>query len=245
MTDLTQAPYRSRPLNPVSETGGAVTDQAGPRPAVSAGRRCLNVTAAIGLILVSLPLWLLIAVLIKLSSRGPVLYTQTRIGLDKRRGTTGPDDPRRRNDLGGRPFTIYKFRTMYEGAEHGVGEVWASRDDPRVTAVGRWLRLYRLDELPQLLNVLRGEMNLVGPRPERPSIVAELRQLIPHYQRRHRTLPGITGRAQVSLRYDASLDDVREKLQHDIAYIGEASAWTDFKIMLRTIPVVLFRRGSH
>jgi lipopolysaccharide/colanic/teichoic acid biosynthesis glycosyltransferase len=134
---------------------------------------------------------------------------------------------------------------MRVDAEQGTGAIWASADDPRITPVGRWLRQYRLDELPQLINVLRGEMNLVGPRPERPTIVTELRKEIPHYQQRHRALPGITGHAQVNLEYDSSLEDVKKKVAHDLEYIRKASAWEDFKIMLKTIPVMLFRRGSR
>ena len=134
---------------------------------------------------------------------------------------------------------------MKVDAEQDTGAIWASADDPRITPVGRWLRQYRLDELPQLINVLRGDMNLVGPRPERPSIVTELRKEIPHYQQRQRTLPGITGHAQVNLEYDSSLDDVKKKVAHDLEYIRKASAWEDFKIMLKTIPVMLFRRGSR
>jgi lipopolysaccharide/colanic/teichoic acid biosynthesis glycosyltransferase len=107
------------------------------------------------------------------------------------------------------------------------------------------LRQYRLDELPQLLNVLRGDMNLVGPRPERPTIVSQLRKEIPHYQQRHRSLPGITGHAQINLQYDSSLEDVRKKVDHDLEYLRRASAWEDFKIMIKTIPVMLFRRGSR
>jgi lipopolysaccharide/colanic/teichoic acid biosynthesis glycosyltransferase len=208
-------------------------------------RRLLNIIAALLLLLLTAPVWIVVALLIKLTSRGPVLYTQTRVGLDLRKSGIRPNDPRRRQDVGGRPFTIYKFRTMRVGAEDRTGAVWACEGDPRITWVGRWLRQYRLDELPQLINVLRGDMNLVGPRPERPAIVQELRKEIPHYQQRHRALPGITGHAQVNLQYDASLDDVRKKVDHDLEYIQAASAWEDFKIMLKTIPVMLFRRGSR
>ena len=208
-------------------------------------RRALNVAAAILLLVLTAPLWVLIALLIKATSRGPVLYSQTRVGLDQRQSGTRPNDPRRRQDVGGKPFVIYKFRTMYVDAEDSTGAVWAAKDDPRVTAVGAILRQYRLDELPQLMNVLKGDMNLVGPRPERPPIVAKLREEIPGYQRRHRTLPGITGHAQVNLQYDSSLDDVRKKVEHDLEYIHRATAWEDLKIMLKTIPVMLFRRGSR
>ena len=208
-------------------------------------RRVLNVIVAVVLLVLTAPVWIAIALIIKLTSRGPVLYHQTRVGLDSRRSGIRPNDPRRREDIGGKPFVIYKFRTMRVDAEQGTGAVWASADDPRITPVGRWLRQYRLDELPQLINVLRGDMNLVGPRPERPTIVTELRKEIPHYQQRHRALPGITGHAQVNLEYDSSLDDVRKKVAHDLEYIRKASAWEDFKIMLKTVPVMLFRRGSR
>ena len=224
---------------------GLVRTQAGAVVKVGGARRALNVAVALLLLTLTAPLWVIIAIAIKLTSPGPVFHLQTRVGLDQRRGSTKPGDPRRRNDVGGRPFTIYKFRTMRVGAETSTGAIWATVGDPRITGVGRFLRQYRLDELPQLLNVLRGEMNLVGPRPERPTIVADLRREIPHYQGRHRTLPGITGLAQVNLEYDSSLEDVRRKVAHDLEYIRKASVWEDFKIMLKTIPVMLFRRGSR
>ena len=208
-------------------------------------RRILNVAAALLLLVLTAPLWVLIALLIKATSRGPVLYTQTRVGLDQRQSGTRPNDPRRRQDVGGKPFVIYKFRTMHVDAEDGTGAVWAAQDDPRVTAIGGLLRQYRLDELPQLINILKGEMNLVGPRPERPPIVARLREAIPGYQRRHRALPGITGHAQINLQYDSSLDNVRQKVEHDLEYIHRATVWEDLRIMLKTIPVMLFRRGSR
>ena len=207
-------------------------------------RRVLNVLVALVLLVVSAPLWLVIAALIKLTSRGPVLYVQTRVGLDQRRSGIRPNDPRRRSDIGGRPFTIYKFRTMRVDAEAHSGAVWAQQDDPRVTPIGRVLRQYRLDELPQLLNVLRGEMNIVGPRPERPSIFAELRSHIAEYPLRQRTKPGITGLAQINQHYDRSLDDVRRKVHYDLEYIRHQSVRQDLRIMLRTVPVVLFRRGG-
>jgi lipopolysaccharide/colanic/teichoic acid biosynthesis glycosyltransferase len=208
-------------------------------------RRALNVGVAVLGILATLPLWLLIALAIKLTSRGPVLYSQIRVGVDKRWTGLQPGDPRRRQDLGGRPFRIYKFRTMAVNAEAGTGAVWAQKHDCRVTPVGRILRQYRLDELPQLLNVLKGDMNVVGPRPERPTIFAELREKIPNYRVRQRAYPGITGHAQINLEYDSSVDDVRRKVQFDLEYIEQAGFWEDLKIMLKTIPVMLFRRGSR
>lgn len=208
-------------------------------------RRWLNVAVAVLGLVVTLPLWLLIALAIRLTSRGPVLYTQVRVGIDTRSSDSHAADPRRKVDLGGRPFRIYKFRTMTMDAEAQTGAVWAQRNDCRVTPVGRILRQYRLDELPQLINVLRGEMNVVGPRPERPTIFAELRERIPDYQVRQRTYPGITGHAQINLEYDSSLDDVRNKVRYDLEYIDRAGFWEDLRIMLKTIPVMLFRRGSR
>ena len=189
------------------------------------------------------PLLLLIAVAIKLTSRGPVFYTQERVGLDRRTPGDGGNHGRVR-DLGGRPFKIYKFRTMWVDAERTTGAVWATQNDPRITPVGRFLRQYRLDELPQLLNVMRGEMNIVGPRPERPTIFAELREHIAEYPQRQRAKPGITGLAQIHHHYDRSMEDVRTKVRYDLEYIRRRSFWEDLRIMLRTIPVILFRRGG-
>ncbi|HRP07955.1 MAG TPA: sugar transferase [Gemmatimonadales bacterium] len=206
--------------------------------------RALNVAVALVGLLLTLPLWLVIAALIKLTSRGPVFYTQTRVGIDSRRDRGGRTDSRRVQDIGGKPFVIYKFRTMTVDAEQHGNAVWATAGDQRVTSVGGFLRSCRLDELPQLINVLRGEMNIVGPRPERPQLFAELREQIPDYQLRQRVPPGITGHAQVHLQYDTSVEDVRKKVQHDLEYISRRSAWEDFRIMLKTIPVMLFRKGG-
>ena len=165
-------------------------------------RRTINLTIALLALIILLPIMLLIGVLVRLTSRGPVLYTQTRVGLDRRLAPLASQNHRRERNLGGQPFTIYKFRTMRVDAEHHSGAVWAQQADPRVTPVGRLLRQYRLDELPQLLNVLRGEMNIVGPRPERPTIFAELREHIREYPLRQRAKPGITGLAQIYHHYD-------------------------------------------
>jgi lipopolysaccharide/colanic/teichoic acid biosynthesis glycosyltransferase len=190
-----------------------------------------------------LPVFVLLAVLIKLTSRGPVLYLQERVGLDRRLPGAGTQNRRRAYDVGGQPFTIYKFRTMRVDAEQHSGAVWAQQQDPRVTPLGRVLRQYRLDELPQLWNVLRGEMNIVGPRPERPTIFAELRSHIAEYPLRQRTKPGITGLAQINHHYDRSIDDVRTKVSYDLEYIRRQSLREDLRIMLKTIPVVLGRAG--
>jgi lipopolysaccharide/colanic/teichoic acid biosynthesis glycosyltransferase len=198
--------------------------------------------AGVALVLCA-PLMLLIAILVKLSSPGPVFFTQTRVGLDRRNG----DDPvwqgRRKVDYGGRLFTIYKFRTM-RAEENSALQIWAKPGDSRVTPIGKVLRKYRLDELPQLVNVLKGDMNIVGPRPEQPRIFGEMRQEIALYACRQRVLPGITGWAQVNLTYDTSIDDVRTKVRYDLEYIGRASAFHDLYILLRTVPVVLLRKGA-
>ncbi len=206
-------------------------------------RRVLNIVlASVALVLVS-PLLLVIALAIKLTSPGPVFYTQTRVGLDRRGGRRTAHNRRRVVDMGGEPFTIYKFRSMSVNAER-TGAVWATKSDPRVTTLGRFLRQYRLDELPQLINVIKGDMNIVGPRPERPTIFAELRENITEYPLRQRARPGITGLAQISQQYDSCMDDVRTKVQYDLQYLRRQGIADDIRIMLRTIPVMLFRRGG-
>ena len=207
-------------------------------------RRLVNVLAALAALAIVAPLMIVIAVLVKLSSEGPAFYTQTRIGIDLRGLRRGGGYGRRWSDLGGRPFTIFKFRTMRVRNGGDDPQVWAAEGDDRVTRVGRILRNYRLDELPQLLNVLLGDMNLVGPRPEQPTIFARLADEIDDYRRRQLVRPGITGWAQVNQGYDHSLDDVRRKVALDLEYIGRQSALEDLRIMARTVPVVLFGRGS-
>ena len=209
-----------------------------------AAHRVMNVVLAGVALFIALPLLLMIAIAVKLTSRGGIFYTQERVGLDRRTLGRDPGDHRRTRDLGGRPFTIYKFRTMQVDAEQATGAVWATQNDPRITAVGRFLRQYRLDELPQLLNVLRGEMNIVGPRPERPTIFAELREHISEYPQRQRAKPGITGLAQIYHHYDRSLDDVRTKVRYDLEYIRRRSVGEDLRIMFLTIPVIFLRRGG-
>ena len=206
--------------------------------------RAANVAAAVGLMVATLPVLLAAMLAVRLTSRGPVIYRQTRVGLD-RRARDGQADCRRADDLGGQPFTIYKLRTMVVDAEQGSGAVWATKNDPRVTTVGRFLRATRIDELPQLWNVLRGDMNLVGPRPERPQIVQRLKREVLGYSMRHRVRPGITGLAQVSQHYDESIDDVRRKVDYDIAYMRARTLRTDMQILARTVPVVLRRLGAN
>ncbi|MBA3445492.1 MAG: sugar transferase [Gemmatimonadales bacterium] len=226
----------------VDRTGTSGADD--PATPHSRGTRILNIILALLALIILLPTLLIIALMVRLTSRGPVLYTQTRVGLDRREPIDASQNHRRQLDMGGQPFTIYKFRTMRVDAEHASGAVWAQQQDPRVTAIGGVLRQYRLDELPQLLNVLKGEMNIVGPRPERPTIFAELREHIAEYPLRQRAKPGITGLAQINHHYDRSLDDVRTKVRYDLEYIRRQSVAEDLRIMLKTVPVILWRRGG-
>jgi lipopolysaccharide/colanic/teichoic acid biosynthesis glycosyltransferase len=200
------------------------------------------VVAAVALVVLA-PVMAFVALAVRLTSPGPVLYAQTRVGVDRRnRGMAA--DSRRVHDHGGKLFTMYKFRTMCVNAEADGKAVWATKRDSRVTPIGRILRAARLDELPQLYNVLRGDMNIVGPRPERPSIFAELRKDIPEYPQRQRVKPGITGWAQINQSYDACVQDVRRKVSLDLEYIRRQSLVEDLKIMSLTVPVMLLRRGG-
>jgi lipopolysaccharide/colanic/teichoic acid biosynthesis glycosyltransferase len=212
--------------------------------------RVLNVLVALVGIVLTFPAMLILAALVKMSSPGPVFYSQPRVGLDRRTGSDrrgggrGSDMGRRKSDSGGRVFRIYKFRTMRAAVEGEAQQVWATQDDPRITRIGRILRKYRLDELPQLFNVLLGDMNVVGPRPEQPEIVRKLRTEVDGYLGRQRVLPGITGWAQVNQSYDACIDDVRKKVNLDLEYIGRRSVAKDLQIMARTLPVMIGKKGA-
>jgi sugar transferase (PEP-CTERM system associated) len=183
------------------------------------------VLAFVGLVL-SAPLMVLTALAIRLDSRGPVLYCQERVGEH------------------GRTFTLCKFRSMRTDAEHGVPR-WATENDDRVTRVGRFIRLTRLDEMPQLWNVLRGEMSFVGPRPERPYFVQQLTSIIPYYAQRHAVKPGVTGWAQVKYRYGSSIEDAMEKLRYDLYYIKHQSIFFDLTIFMDTVKVILTGKGAQ
>ncbi len=216
-----------------------------PRPRSESASRIFNCTIAVLMLILASPIMLLTVIMIRLTSRGPVLYTQIRVGIDRRWNRTRALHERRREDLGGSPFTIFKFRSMRVDAEINGQAVWAKKDDDRVTPIGRFMRKTRIDELPQLLNVIRGDMNIVGPRPERPSIFVRLREQIDEYPVRQRVKPGITGLAQVSNPYDSCLDDVRRKVHFDIQYMKRQSLGEDVRIMLLTVPVMVFRIGSR
>ncbi len=192
-----------------------------------AARRLFDLAAAgIGLAL-ALPFVPIVALCIKRDSPGPVFFRQVRIGL------------------GGVPFMLFKLRTMRLDAENGTGAVWAGREDPRVTKIGRFLRKTRLDEVPQLINVICGEMSLIGPRPERPEFTRELERQIPFYSERHCMKPGVTGWAQVRYPYGSSVEDALEKLRYDLYYIKNQSFWLDMEIVFRTVLVVLLGRGAR
>ena len=204
-----------------------------------------NTLLAVVLLLAASPLMGAIAIAVRITSRGPVIYRQPRIGLDRRSGGRPHLGDRRRSDLGGRPFSIYKFRTMYHRSGPRGRQVWTRPNDRRVTSLGRFLRLYRLDELPQMINVLKGDMNVVGPRPEQPQIFARLRERIERYPDRQLVPPGITGLAQVKCGYGGSTTDVQTKLAYDLEYLDRRSSWLDLRILIRTVPVVLAKRGAR
>lgn len=202
--------------------------------------------SSIGL-LILLPVFAILAVLIKLDSRGSVFYAQERIGMNRRRSRNTPHtgNERRRADSFGRPFKIYKLRTMVSDAEKHTGPVWASAQDSRITRLGNFLRKTRLDETPQLWNVLLGDMSLVGPRPERPSFVRSFAETIPDYAKRCQALPGITGLAQVKSHYDTSVDTVNRKLQYDLYYVRHGRLLLDLKIMAATVKVMARGEGAR
>jgi len=193
--------------------------------AAAAKRLCDFSLALLG-VLVTWPLLLLVALAVRLDSAGPVLFRQERTGQR------------------GRPFTLYKFRSMRSDAEKLSGPVWASEDDPRITRVGRFIRKTRLDELPQLFNILAGSMSLVGPRPERPHFVAELAQKLPYYNQRHIVKPGLTGWAQINYPYGNTVEDALQKLQYDLFYIKYQSLLFDVSILFNTVKTVLLRKGT-
>ena len=188
-------------------------------------KRVFDLFASIFLLVLFSPLMALIAIAVKFDSPGPVIYRQKRLGLK------------------GRVFTIYKFRTMRKDAEKHSGAVWAMQNDPRVTRIGRFLRATHLDELAQLFNVIKGDMSLVGPRPERPEIARDIVKQVPDYYSRLQVKPGITGLAQVRYRYDSCIKDVKNKLRYDLFYISRANFWLDLAILFDTIEHILLSKG--
>jgi sugar transferase (PEP-CTERM system associated) len=189
-------------------------------------KRVIDIVVSTAGLLALAPLMLTVALLIKLDSPGPIFYRQMRVGLR------------------GHPYMMWKFRSMSQDAEKH-GPRWADANDPRISRVGRWLRKLRIDELPQLINVLKGEMSLVGPRPERPIFVQELRSIIPYYDLRHTVRPGITGWAQTRFRYGASKEDAHTKLQYDLYYVKNLSLWLDAVVLVQTLRVMLRGEGAR
>lgn len=188
-------------------------------------KRTIDIIVSLSILLLGLPVWLLVALLIKIDSRGPILYSQDRMGLN------------------GAIYNVFKFRSMVIDAEKKSGPVWADKNDPRVTRVGWWLRRLHIDEAPQFINVLKGDMSLVGPRPERPFFVEQLSKEIPLYRRRLKVRPGITGWAQVKHKYDQSIDDVKSKVKYDLFYIENMSWRMDLKILFNTFYVMIRGKG--
>lgn len=209
-------------------------------------KRKLDAAVAVVALAAFAPVLILLALAIKLESRGPVFFTQTRIGIERRRGRgTAPDGAERRRVIQpGRPFRILKLRTMTRDAE-ADGPRWATPNDSRTTRVGRFLRASHLDEFPQFVNVLRGEMSVVGPRPERLCFMRDLEDAVPRYRDRLAVLPGITGLAQVVNGYDTDLESVRRKVALDRRYIGSLCLRTDLQIMARTVKVLAVGKSTH
>lgn len=218
-------------------------------------KRAVDVAIAVVGLTLAAPLLFVTAILVKTTSPGPVFYRQERIGInrrrsERRRAESGSAADRRGRDRRvlvnfGRPFTIYKFRTMVVDAEQGTPPLWAKERDPRITPLGRFLRKTRIDEVPQFINVLKGDMSIVGPRPERAYFIGRIEKDLPEFHLRLRTKPGITGLAQVELGYTNTDEGLRDKLRHDLEYIGRLSPVMDLKILLRTFFVVLTGRGAH
>jgi sugar transferase (PEP-CTERM system associated) len=214
------------PLDGLNPSTLIFTDGFRMSPSQQIFRRLLSFAVSLIALLICLPFLPFIILAVRLSSPGPIFFSQTRVGQR------------------GRPFTAYKFRTMRKDAEK-QGAVWAAKDDPRVTKIGRFMRNTRLDEIPQLWNVLRGDMAFVGPRPERPEFVQWLSQEIPFYDLRHMIRPGITGWAQVRYQYGASLEETKRKLEYDLYYVKHQSIGLDLLVMFETIKTIILRRGAQ
>jgi len=198
-----------------------------PMPSWEKGtKRLFDIVFSLAILAITAPIMIVAALLVRLTSKGPAIFAQERVGRF------------------GKPYTMYKFRTMVADAEKATGPVWAQENDPRITPLGRWMRKTRIDELPQLFNVLKGEMSFVGPRPERAHFVDQFKKQIPLYTRRLNVRPGITGWAQVKWKYDASLEDVKEKTKYDLFYVENMSLRMDFKILFNTIMTVITGKGQ-
>ena len=227
-TPLQQIPYQSEPITYILSFGGIMTIIVRLiRRSFEKFKRYSDLLLSIFGITVSLPILAIAAILIKVNSKGPVLYKQNRVGE------------------GGKIFKIYKLRTMRIDAENETGAVWAKKNDSRITIMGKLLRKSHIDEIPQLFNVIKGEMSIVGPRPERPEMVRDLKTLIIDYEKRLQVKPGITGFAQVWHKYDETLKDVKKKIKYDLLYIKKMCLWVDLRIMAQTFVVVFTGRGAN
>ena len=225
-TSLLERLYGKLPLEGLNPSALIFSDGFNVKASQQIVRRLVSITVSFVALIICLPFLPFIILAVRLSSRGPIFFRQTRVGLR------------------GRPFTVYKFRTMRQDAE-AAGAVWATKDDPRVTKLGKFMRKTRVDEIPQLWNVLRGEMAFVVPRPERPEFVQWLSNEIPFYELRHIIRPGITGWAQVRFRYGASLEETKQKLEYDLYYVKHLSLGLDLLIMFETIKTIILRRGAQ
>ncbi|MEA1981468.1 MAG: sugar transferase, partial [candidate division Zixibacteria bacterium] len=218
-------------------------------------KRGMDIFGALAGLVLTSPLWIILPILIKLDSKGSVFYTQSRVGINRRKQDrrlcqkVDTDDNRRRDrrreNYHGQTFKVIKFRTMVSDAEKKSGPVWATKNDKRVTRLGNFLRKTRMDEIPQFLNILKGDMSMVGPRPERQVFVADLSGKVDNYVRRLEIKPGLTGLAQITNGYDSSISSVADKVRHDIEYIDNWSIWSDIKIILKTVVVVFTRKGAQ
>lgn len=218
-------------------------------------KRGMDILGALTGLILTAPLWIILPILIKLDSKGSVFYTQSRVGINRRKQDrrlyqkVDTDDnrnrDRRRENYHGQTFKVIKFRTMVSDAEKNSGPIWATKNDPRITKLGNFLRKTRMDEVPQFLNILKGEMSLVGPRPERPTFVVDLSGKVDNYARRLEVKPGLTGLAQITNGYDSSISSVADKVRNDVEYIDNWSIWADIKIILQTVVVVFTGRGAH
>jgi len=195
-------------------------------PWAELSKRAVDFVLALFMLAISWPLMIATALFVRFDSPGPILFTQERVGRD------------------GKPFTLFKFRSMRADAEKLSGPVWATQDDPRITKSGKFIRKTRLDELPQLFNVLAGHMSLVGPRPEREHFVEDLAKKIPYFRQRHIVKPGLTGWAQINYRYGSTFEDAVQKLQFDLFYIKNQSLLFDLSILFNTVKIVILRKGT-
>ncbi len=261
-----QAPRRDAPL-PTTSVWRGQTRESEPRTSApvrypeplptSRSRRLCDILGAIVLLITLFPVFIVVAAAVRLSSPGPIIYRQTRVGLNRRCGADRRDrrdrsihldrrwSDRRTIASSGKLFRIMKFRTMIDDAERRLGPTWATANDSRITFTGRILRKTRLDEFPQLLNVLAGDMTFIGPRPERPFFVERFRRVIPGYMERLSVAPGITGLAQVEYHYDYNLDDVGHKLEYDLRYVRNRGLGMDVPIVFKTVRVIVCGSGAR